>query len=85
MGIVYSLWKKGAKVIADNAHRSYDITAIAAITEFGPGYTLIMESNSITAGKFHDYMVRLLSQRPEEKQVFLWIMQLYIGKMTLFH
>ena len=62
--------KKGEKVIAENAHRSYSITAIAAISELGPGYTLIIDSNSITATMFNDYMVRLLNQCPGRKQVF---------------
>ena len=62
--------KKGEKVIAENAHRSYSITAIAAISELGPGYTLIIDSNSITATMFNDYMVRLLNQCPDRKQVF---------------
>ena len=62
--------KKGEKVIAENAHRSYSITAIAAISELGSGYTLIIDSNSITATMFNDYMVRLLNQCPDRKQVF---------------
>lgn len=61
---------KGEKIVVENKCRSYSITAISSITEVGPGYTLVLESSSVSAATFTSYMTRLLNCNPEEKEVY---------------
>lgn len=50
---------------------SITITAISSITEVGPGYTLVLESSSVSATTFTSYMTRLLTCNPGEKEVYI--------------
>lgn len=69
------IWKRqrgriGSKKLVSEKRRKYNVTSITSITEYGPGYTLVLEGNSITADMFYDYMCHLLGTVKNRKIVF---------------
>lgn len=60
----------GKKVVCDYIPRRYTITAISAISDIGPIYTLVFASASVTGELFSDYMRELLKREENRKVVF---------------
>ena len=61
---------KGEKAVCDYKPKKYQITAISAISDSGPVYTLLLCKSSVTTDKFCDFMRQLLDRVKHRKVVF---------------
>ena len=53
----------------ERSPQRYSLTAISAISDIGPIYTLLVQNSSINAQKFNDYMVNLLDREKDRRIV----------------
>lgn len=60
----------GEKIVVPDNRKSYTMTAISAISDNGPCYTLVVDGNTVDAMKFSDYMRHLVNQQVKRKVVF---------------
>ena len=62
----------GKKALRNYMRRNYALTAISAISDNGPVYTLLLSNTSVDAEKFVDFMRTLLDIVKERKIVFFY-------------
>ena len=53
----------------ERSPQRYSLTAISAISDTGPIYTLLVQNSSINAQRFNDYMMKLLDREKDRKIV----------------
>ncbi len=62
-------YRRGEKNVQERGPQRYSLTAISAISDIGPIYTLLVQNSSINAQKFNDYMVNLLDREKDRRIV----------------
>ena len=62
-------YRRGEKNVQERSPQRYSLTAISAISDTGPIYTLLVQNSSINAQRFNDYMMKLLDREKDRKIV----------------